>query len=64
MDFHDYPQVMQGNFLLFEDSSVVPAGVYIVHCQADTDVWDIENTETLEKFFVTKEDIIRHAVGY
>lgn len=64
MDFHDYPQVMQGNFLLFEDSSVVPAGVYVIHCQVDTDVWDIENTETLEKFFVTKEDIIRHAVGY
>lgn len=64
MNFHDYPQVMQGNFLLFEDSSVVPAGVYVIHYQADTDVWDIENTETLEKFFVTKEDIIRHAVGY
>lgn len=64
MDFHDYPQVMQGNFLLFEDSSVVPAGVYVIHYQADTDVWDIENTETLEKFFVTKEEVIRHAVGY
>lgn len=61
MNFHDYPQAMQGNFLLFENSPVIPAGVYVIHCQADTDVWDIENTETLEKFFVTKEDIIKYA---
>lgn len=64
MEHRNYSHAMTGNFLLFEENPVVPAGVYVVHCQADTDVWDIENTETLQKFFVTKEDILKYADEY
>ena len=57
----DFNQVMRGNFLLFNTNEIVPKGVYIIHGQPDTDVWELENTETLERRFVTSDEVRKYA---
>lgn len=59
--YHNFRNVMKGNFLLFNTDERVPAGVYVIHGQPDTDVWEIENTETLEKYFVTSDEVRKYA---
>lgn len=62
MNYSEYDDAMKnGHFLLFEDNDRIPAGVYIIHMQADTDVWNIQNTETLESYFVTAEEVRKYA---
>lgn len=62
MNLSEYDDAMKnGHFLLFEKNDRIPAGVYIIHSQADTDVWDIQNTETLESYFVTDGEVRKYA---
>lgn len=60
----DFKRVMRGNFLVFDNDERVPAGVYLIHGQPDTDVWELENTETLGKYFVTSEDVRQYATEF
>lgn len=58
-------KIQPGKFLLFDKSYLkVPPGVYIIHAMADTDVWEIQNTETLMTYFVTTHDIRECADEY
>lgn len=62
MSLSEYDNTMKnGHFLLFEENDRIPAGVYVIHAQADTDVWDIQNTETLESYFVTDNEVRKYA---
>lgn len=58
-------KIQPGKFLLFDKSYLkVPPGVYIIRAMADTDVWEIQNTETLITYFVTIHDIQGYADEY